>query len=313
MAKHLNESMKKIDCPCQLNERIDRDDLLHKFKEIRQECAALREILVPDSVWSDFQKNATDLPDEVGHQYKVLGALQHGILSKITAPIHRYLMNGNTPKTLKNGYKEDLIESWMGKRTPLERHRKARGHEGKINELLCAYWLEKQGWEIENLEALGGQSDIDATSPDNIPFSVEVKFTGQEDEKFEEITTSIITRKAIAGKFSIKAGYNFFLLKAYQAACQLSKSEGKRLAIIVFSHQSWGFNSMPINDGWIKKGPIEFLKNADNWDNFFAEKVLNDYPDIKDTLENKIKNLDELWVVVQQGDLEYSLEKVFKF
>lgn len=289
---------------------------MQEFAAIREKCAALREILVPDSVWPDFQQNAEYFPDTVGHKYKVLGALQHGILSKITFPIHRYLMDDNNPKeTLKSGYRKELVERWIEQKTSLKRHQKARGHEGKINELLCASWLENQGWKIDRLEALGGDFDIEATSTDKISYSIEVKFIGQEDKKFEEFEKSCISRNAIAGTIPIYDGYNYFLFRAYEAARQLSKSTRKRLALIVFSQQTWGFNDMPINDSWINYRPIAFSKNASKgWDAFLTSmKNQNKYHDIENTLERNIEQLDELWVIKQHDDLEYSLEKIFKF
>jgi len=309
--------VKKFSCPCQSIKNIDRDKLLHEFGAIRKKCAALREILVPDSEWQNFQRRAKAFPDTVGHKYKVLGALQLGSLSKITFPIHRYLMDGNSPKgTLRNSYRKELIEHWIGKETPLKRHQKAREHEGKINELLCALWLENQGWKIDRLEALGADFDIEATSIDNISYSIEVKFIGQEDKKFEEFEKSCISRNAISGTIPIYDGYNYFLFRTYEAARQLSKSTRKRLALIVFSHLTWGFNEMPIKDDWINSRPIVFSKDASQgWDAFLTRKRNDEkrYSNIENTLEKYIKKLSELWVIQQHSDLEYSLEKSYEF
>jgi len=297
--------VKKSFCPCQSIKDIDRDKLLHEFGAIREKCAALREILVPDSEWRNFQQKAKTFSDTVGHRYKVLGALQLGILSKITFPIHHYLMDGDRPKKLKDSYKKELIEHWIEQETPLKRHNKARGHEGKINELLCASWLENQGWKIDNLEALDGDFDIETTSTDNISCSIEVKFIGQEDIKFEET----------AGTIPIYNAYNYFLFRTYDAAWQLSKSTKKRLALIVFSHRTWGLNNMLINERRINHRPIAFSKNAsEGWDAFLnSKKGEKRYHDIDNTLGRYIEQLDELWVMQQHGDLEYSLEKIFKF
>ncbi len=213
---------KNIHCPCQSIKCTDRNNLLQEFTAIREKCTALKEILVPDCVWADFQKNAEHLTDNtVGHKHKVLGAFQHGILSKITFPIHRYLMDDNIPKKLKNDYKKDLVERWTEQKTPLKRHQKSRGHDGKINELLCAAWLEHQGWEIDNLEALDGDYDIEATSPGNSSTAIEVKFIGLQNEKFKEHEKCCISHKAIAGTIPIYDGYNYFLFRTYEAASPL--------------------------------------------------------------------------------------------
>ena len=308
--------VKKIFCPCQSIKNIDSDKLLHEFEAIREKCVVLRKILVPDKVWDDFKQKAKASPDTVGHKYKVLGALQLGILSKITLPIHNYLMDGNNPKEkLKNNYKKELVENWIKEETPLKKHKKARGHEGKINELLCTLWLENQGWKIDSLEALGGDFDIEATSTNNILYSIEVKFIGQEDRKFEEFEKCCISHNAISSTTSIYDGYNYFLFRTYEAARQLSKSTRKRLALIVFSHTTWGFDNALINERWINYRPIAFSESASkDWDAFLiSKKGEKRYHDIDNMLEKYIEQLDGLWVMQQHQDLEYSLERAFKF
>jgi len=308
---------KTVNCYCQKVKFENKDSLLEEFALARNKCVALKKILVPDSVWSQFEDKTKESPDTVRHNYKILGAFQHGILSKITYPIHRYLMDQNQPlKTLQKSYKKELIESWMMKRSPLERHQKARGHEGKINELLCAVWIEKKGWKIENLEALGGKFDIEATSTENILYSIEIKFIGEEDKTFEQFEQCCITGDAVGGTIPIYDGYNYFLFRTYEAALQLSKSNRKCLAIIVFSNRTWDFNAMPVKDGWISNHPIKFSDSASKgWDAFINnEDNKKKHPDIYKKLEECITtNIDELWVMRQLGNLEYCLEEAYKF
>jgi hypothetical protein len=303
---------KKNNCPCQSIQKVGRDKLLQEFSAIREQCPALKQILVSDSIWAVFMQKTKDSLDAVGHKYKVLGALQLGILSKITFPIHRYLMDNDHPKAdIKNSYKEALIEKWMEKNTTLQRHQKARGHEGKLNELLCASFFEKQGWKIDELEALSGHFDIEATSDKNIQYSIEVKYIGQEDVKFKEVEKSFITKGSIAGTIPIYDGYNYFLFRVYEASKQLSKSTKKRLAIIVFSHNTWQFNGMPINDNWFESRPIVFKKSASKkWDEFFTKKKGESrYRNIENEIEKSIGQLDKIWVLQQKADLDYSIEK----
>ena len=239
-------------------------------------------------------------------------------LTEITYPIHKYLFTGNHLKQsfIESGYRNELIERWPNEPTALQRHQKARAHEGKINELLCASWLENQGWNIVNLEALGGNCDIQATSPNNTTYAIEVKYIGQEDKNFKLFAESCLTHKATAGTYSIYDGYNFFLFKIYEAALQLQKrnENEKNIVFIVFSHSSLIFNSMYINENWIEQHPIEFLENSsDSWKNFLAKKKNETkYNHIENTLETYIKKLDEIWVIQQQSDLEYSLEKIIR-
>jgi hypothetical protein len=307
----------KIDCICQVPQKVNRQISLQEFAVIRNECPALKKVLIPDDEWPDFQQKANELPDDAGHKFKVIGALQLGILAKITSPIHKYLLEGDHLKqSFIKSYRTDFIEHWLNESTPLKRHQTARIHEGKINELLCAFWLENQGWRVVNLEALGGDFDIEATSPSNIAYSIEVKYIGQEDSKFRIFMESCRTREAVAAPFSVYDGFNFFLFKIYEAAFQLQKPNinDKRAVFIIFSYQAWIFNSMYVNDNWIERYPIEFCKNAsDNWRNFFAKKMKEKrYQHVESTLETYIKKIDEIWIIQQQSDLEYSLEKIVK-
>jgi hypothetical protein len=64
---------KNIICPCQTGKDVNRDSLLEEFADLRQKCAALKEVFVPDNVWQNFQKMAKEAPDSVGHKYKILG------------------------------------------------------------------------------------------------------------------------------------------------------------------------------------------------------------------------------------------------
>jgi hypothetical protein len=83
------------------------------------------------------------------------------------------------------------------------------------------------------------------------------------------------------------------------------------MAIIVFSHSTWPLNDMPINDNWINYRPIKFVDNASKrWDLFLTEqKMKSRYCNIENELEKYIRQLDKLWVVQQNADLNYSLEK----
>jgi hypothetical protein len=86
-----------------------------------------------------------------------LGAFSEGCISKITSPVHRYLFEGEQlNQNLTSQYKEDLGEGWLLQNRKVDRLlRKSKIYMGKLVELQCAEWFEKQGWKISNLEALG--------------------------------------------------------------------------------------------------------------------------------------------------------------
>ncbi len=306
----------KSECLCQTATPADSNKALQKFESIRAECSALQEILVPNHIWPEFKQLAGKDYNEARHQYILLGALKNGFLSKITFPIHRFLLDKGGPKiNLTNQYRKDLVEQWMLENNPLERHRKSRIFQGKLAELLAAAWIEDQGWKIHNLEALGGEFDIEATSADNASSTIEVKYIGQEDVHFEKIMESLTSGNAVGGSWGLYDGYNFFLFKAYDAAKQLSSSNKARLGFIIICNMAWGFFEMPIKDDWISNRPLTFSNSASSkWQNFIAEKKKEKkFSNIENDLNDVISQLNELWIIEERNQLNYSLERIVRF
>lgn len=302
-------------CSCQATKEVNRNELFQKLSELRNECPALKEILIPEHQWSTFEQLSQEPLDEVGHKFKTLGALQLGILNKMTIPIHRYLLsNGSVKSSVTKNYKNALSENWMSKCTPIERHRAARVHDGKINELICASFLEDNDWKIDNLEALGGKSDIEATDPSGIQYSIEVKYIGTQNEVFFDIEKCCKTKQATARAIPIYDGYNYFLFRLFEASLQLARSSKKKLAIIVYSNHSWAFNAMPINDNWIWHPTIKFAENSSNsWERFLCKKKTEDrFKDIETELYDKIKNIDLTLVIKQDSNLDNTIEKIIE-
>ncbi len=305
-----------INCCCQAATFNNNGDLLRMFGSLRENCPALRDVFVPESVWPDFQRTAQNDFDEARHHYMLLGALESGNLDKLTGPVHRYLLDNGRPKTtLKKQYKNDLVEKWMLEKNHLERHRKARIFQGKLTELLIALFIEKQGWKINNLEALCGDSDIDAASPDDISCAIEVKYIGQEDLRYQEVVNSITSSEAGVNSINIYDGYNFFLFKSFDAAKQLSLSKKARLAFIIVSNQAWPFLSMPLADRWINNRPISFSDSASpDWINFLNQKKKEPkFSNIENELDSVITQLKELWIIREQNYFEYSIDHTISF
>jgi len=256
---------KSLCCPC-LTVKVNKEgDVLNQFEEIRRHCAALREILLPDEIWTTFRESAMAEFDAARHGSMLLSAFKDDCLHKITSPIHKFLL---VAKKIKNGYIQELKENWL-EANVLRRHQRFRGDYGKVIELLIAEWLENQGWKITNLEATCGNADIEASSPENIPHDIEIKYIGTEDDKFLSIVSTRLTkeqfssleedlkaeeddrekrkkieesfRKADSGTFDPYSGANFILFKAYEAAKQLQRFRGgekRKMAIIVISSLS---------------------------------------------------------------------------
>ena len=302
-------------CSCQTPKKVNREELFQKLSLLRNECPALKEILIPVNQWITFEQLSKDPLDGVGHKFKTLGALQLGILNKITLPIHRYLLsNGSVKSSVTKNYKNALTENWMSKSTPIERHRAARVHDGKINELICASFLEDNGWKIDNLEALGGENDIIATDPSGIQYSIEVKYIGTQDEIFYDIEECCITKNATARAIPIYDGYNYFLFRLFEASLQLARSKKKKLAIITYSNHSWAFNEMPINANWISHPPIKFAEAAsNNWERFISKKKLEKrFINIEAELDDRIKGIDLTLVIKQDSNLDNTVEKIIE-
>lgn len=216
--------IKKINCPCQTPISTDKENLIRDFQNLREKCPALREVFVPSDFWPDFQRIAQAPFNEAKHSYKILLALMRGYLGRITLPVHLYLLDGEKPKDgLISNYRTDLTEKWMIEKTPIKRHQKARGHEGKLAELLCSEWLERNSWELNRLAALGGSFDIEGLSPEKVQYSIEVKYIGEEDIQFEKFLGSMKSSKAVVGSKNIYDAYNYFLFRIYEASSKCAQ------------------------------------------------------------------------------------------
>jgi len=308
-----------FECLCLTATARSKNSLLEDFKRIREQCPALRELLVPDGIWDEFQRVASEDMDAAQHQSVLLLAFKRGYLSKVTSPVHRYLiekMEEKPKKQFNNNYEKDLQECWMWKKdmgNVLGRHQIGRGYLGKLTELLCAEWIEEQGWEISNLAALGGNIDIEAKSPDDVDCAIEVKYVGQEDEIFLTTVKSLSGRGGVSTS-SLYVASNFLLFRVYEAAKQLEKCNKFRIAILVISNMTWGFVDIPLNENWMCWQSPRFLNGDPDWNQFLKEKRQEKkYSDIENDLAETLRSLKELWIVRENDGFQYSLQHVEYF
>ncbi len=289
---------------------------MDEFADLRKRCPVLNQIFVPDKIWKDFRKKYSAQPDMARHQSILLTAFSNGVLNKITTPIHHFLFDGSDPKiNLDKQYKKDLVEKWMFEQEVIERHKKARIFQGKLTELICATWIDAQGWKIDTLEALGGHFDIDAISPDNVPCAIEVKFVGQEDVSFGNVVQSIESGKPLAGCCNIYDGYNFFLFKAYEAAKQLLSNTIKRsLAFVIISNMAFDLDTS-ISVIGLDRRPFRLIEDAsEKWQSFLnLKKMENRFKNIDRDLDDTIGRINELWIIKQGNYFDYSLNKKLIF
>jgi len=298
-----------IQCICQT---AVADDALEEFAGVRDHCPALKEILVPDSSWTDFKKVVQDDIDQAQHQSILILGFIRGYLRSITSPIHRYLIDNNKPKSLlTRQYRNDLRERWLLKNSVQERHHKSRIFVGKLTEILCAQWLEDLGWGVVNLAALGGGADIEAISPDNVSFSIEVKYVGRLDDEFMAAVESL---SAKGGVFTVSpySASNFLLFKVYTAAKQLEAFPLNRIALLVISYMTWGLVEKVLDQNWMHWGEPGFLDSNEEWNAFLDEKRKT-YPAIDKDLQSTIKSLDKIWIARHEYGFRYSLQDTVYF
>ena len=219
-----------INCPCQCIFQGSAADRITEFKALRQACSALRTILIPDLV--EWERAYADLEhDKSGHQSILLGAFERRCLHRLTLPIHKFLMEGGSPKAnLQAQYIEDLQERWFIRPDPTKRHRRSKGYLGRLSELLVAEWAETQaGLKIAGLEATGSKHDILAVSADHQTRAMEVKFIGTADSDFEKL----LSMKIFGGARDMFTAGDFLLTRIYEAATQLANFPSRKVAIIV--------------------------------------------------------------------------------
>ena len=287
--------------------------LMQEFGHLRKECPALRQILIPDNIWTDWRKTVIECKKKKeNHQSKIFLAFIRGYLNRITSPIHRYLFENDALKAnINHNYKRDLVEDWLkidkkGCCWIIRRHQKSRGHQGKLTELICAKWLEDHGWIIQNLEALNGNADIEAKSPENIDFAIQVKYIGQEDEKFLAVI------RESGGTHCLNSSSNFILFKVYEGAKQFNEDHLNSIVCLVIEQDSFSFNQIPIDENWMDWSSPTLLEGDRNWNKFFegqkkiyGKKGLN----IINDLQGTIHSLNEIWFVKEIDPFKYSLHK----
>ena len=157
-------------CPCQNLPRgqdiasAGRHEVIRSFEEIREQCSALKDVLVPNEVWNGFRTAVLESDEDVLHQHILLVAYRRGVLRQLTTPVHRYLIDFDRRRMRVNkNYLKDLREVWIPHDLGAKRPQNTRAFWGRLTELHIAEWLEEMGWTIANLEAWGGKLDIECT------------------------------------------------------------------------------------------------------------------------------------------------------
>lgn len=299
-----------IECACQKIK--GKNNSLLDFQSMRNKCPAIKNILIPDAKWEYFYKIANEEPDEARHQSVILGAFFNGYLSKITSPVHRFLMDAENPKKeLKPEYRNALFETWLMKKSTEERHDTFKKNYGKVIELLVAEFLFNKDWEICNLAALGAEADIIGLSPTKKKYYIEVKYIGQENEDFDLVVKSICGKKS-GGSIDHNSAVNYLMYIIYTAAKQLEKFASNKIAIIVISNMNWIYLKEPLEEKWIDWSSPKFFNDSTKWINFLESKKKDD-PNIESDLKPIVNSLSELWIIKEENFMEFSLFNSIKF
>jgi len=281
-----------------------REQTIASFSEIRTGCPALREVLLPDSIWTEFQ-DWCDRPNDIAaHQSVLLLAHQRGCLGQVTSPIHRYfLASGTVRSEVRKQYLKDRKETWLREYNPLERHRKWRIFHGRLAELQFAEWLEEQSYTITGLEALRQGPDIEVVSPSGHKAAFEIKFIGSEDADFE------MQVKSLAGETSWDfvspyAALNYLTFRVYEDAKQLQRARTKRTAVLIVDDMAWLRFDLQLKNRWIDWTDPKFVGTDGGWEMFITQQYGN-YPELPDDLAETIRAIDSIWIVRQSSEFRF--------
>ena len=169
------------------------------------------------------------------HRSVLLVALESGHLARLTRPVHRYLIeNGALRADVRPQYARDMQERWMLNADPHRRNRASSSFAGLIAELHLAECIETtRESRIVGLEALREGPDVEAQDGAGVTTAFEVKTLGIERNDFEMVLQSLANGPS-GRAVSPRAAINYMLFRVYEAAKQLERFGGRRIAVAVF-------------------------------------------------------------------------------
>lgn len=280
------------------------------FADIRSRCPAIREVYVPDDLWPRFDRWHNS-PDPVAQHRSILVlALERAYLPRLTSPVHQYLFrDGKLRPELTQQYRRDLREQWMFDPDPERRHSQSKIFMGKVTELQVAQWLDANGWSVTGLEAIGGGPDVEAIAPDGQTVAFEVKHVGIEDNYFRAILESLAGRHSGQSASSYDAA-NYLLFRVYEAARQLGKTPGMKVAVVAINDLAWDHFELQLRERWIDWSAPKLYDSCSgaspDWEMFMRSQ--DQHPRLHEDLAETLDVLDEVWVFHVLGDLRYERE-----
>jgi hypothetical protein len=278
---------------------------MREFADLRDQCLALREVLLPDAIWQQFQV-WHDTPDDVAaHRSILLLAFRRGCLSGVTGPIHRYLLptTGFRP-IVRNQYMRDLQERWLFDRDPVRRNCLSRIFRGRLVELQYAAFLESQSHKVTGMEALRTGPDIETVAADGVAHSFEVKTIGVEDGDFRILLESLAGDPAGAFVSPYRA-MNYLLFRVYEAARQLRAISVVKNVIVVIDEMTWFRFRVQLKHNWINWRNPTFLSEDDEWKQFLSSQGER-YPNLPNDLAATVRTIDSIRILKQDSRFDFS-------
>lgn len=283
-------------CICQTLHDHVKFNVIDEFPKVRENCPVLKNVLFPNKIWDKF--NATVIKqlfnDDAIHNYTTLLAYERGKLSYYTSPIHRFLLDGKGEIRTKaeKGYIGSLKENWMGKIRENEKLQYVNKFQGKLKELQFAYYLEKEGWSLKSLEALGDLNDICAIDSDDNFYDIEVKYIGSEVWFLKKVLSSL-NDEIDTEQPSPYHSRNYLLKIIYEASKQLLTSKSKNLKLVTVLIEHFNHYAVIFDKNLLKTENIEFIRGGEEWNNILKD-TKNDFPNIENELTDVIQSVDEI-------------------
>ncbi|HHZ83137.1 MAG TPA: hypothetical protein EYN60_03840 [Nitrospirales bacterium] len=282
---------------------------MRSFEEIRGQCSALKDVLVPNETWEGFRAAVLESDEDVLQQHILLVAFRRGLLHQLTTPVHRYLIDFDRQRMrLNKNHLKDLREAWVSPGVAAKRHQKTRAFWGRLTELHVAEWLEEMGWTISSLEAWGGKLDIECTSPTRNECAIEVKSIVSEDADYIA-DVNLPGQRAAPETLSPYQASNLVLFRGLEAADKLRDCEKVRIACLVVSEEIWYQFESSLKETWSLWDSPRFIEVCPKLQQAIQRNKRID-PENRNELKRLIDQLNVLWIVKKSLGFELSSHRV---
>lgn len=290
---------RKIECDCMLSLSVNEHIAdFSSFEKLRQKCAALHSILIPNDDWKEYKKFCTSCNETQASGIMWL-AYQRGYLSNLTKPIHEFILKA----TITKQYRKDLTENWFLKNNPFKASCK---FQGRLAELRFAFWLRQNEWHVSSLEAYGGNFDTEAQSPEGTQSFFEVKYLNVAEE-CRSLAEQSLLNDCIIGGLSPCSRMDYLLLRAYEAAVKLDQASNQNRIAVLILEDYFPFERL-LKNRWIEWESPKLGKEQ-NIKNFLEEKFKGKYSDVELDLGTRIKSLQQIWIF--RNTSSFDLERKF--